>query len=92
MQSIIPVTKAYLPSKEEYLKKLDTIWESHILTNMGTLHREFEEKLTSLMGGVFCLAFANCSKHYMIQEFAFCFYSFCLECYERSQHLVALLG
>ena len=38
---------------------------------------------------LFCLAFATCNKHCRIQVFAFCFYSFCLECCERQQRLVA---
>lgn len=55
----IYVTKSFLPSKEEYVKKLDGIWESHMLTNMGPLHKEFERKLTEYLKIPFCLAFSN---------------------------------
>lgn len=38
---------------------------------------------------LFCLAFVTYSKYYRILEFAFCFCSFCLECCERLQCLIA---
>ena len=41
----IYITKAYLPPKEEYVGMLDRIWETHLLTNMGPLHKEFEQKI-----------------------------------------------
>lgn len=53
------VTKSYLPPKEEYIKKLDMIWKTHCLTNMGPLHQEFEKKLTDFLQVKYCLAFAN---------------------------------
>lgn len=59
MKKEIFVTRAFLPPKEEYIEKLDQIWESHILTNMGPLHKEFEEKLTQFLQVPHCLAFAN---------------------------------
>lgn len=55
----IYVTKAYLPPKEEYIEKLKTIWETHILTNMGPLHQELEKKLTEYLEVPHCLAFCN---------------------------------
>lgn len=55
----IYVTKAYLPPKEEYIEKITQIWDSHILTNMGPLHQEFEEKLTEYLGVPHCLVFCN---------------------------------
>lgn len=39
------VTKPYLPPKEEYMEKISTIWDNHILTNFGPLHREFEDEM-----------------------------------------------
>lgn len=53
------VTKAYLPPMEEYVGYLSRIWESHLLTNMGPLHQEFERKLTDYLGVMGCLAFTN---------------------------------
>lgn len=42
---MIPVTKPFLPPKEEYQRQLDKIWESQWLTNMGPLSKELEQKL-----------------------------------------------
>lgn len=53
------VTKAYLPPMEEYVAKLSRIWDTHIMTNMGPLHKEFEQKLTQYLGVPGCLAFTN---------------------------------
>lgn len=35
------VTKTYLPPLDEYVEKISTIWENHILTNSGPLCMEF---------------------------------------------------
>lgn len=42
---MIPVTKPFLPAREEYDKYLDTIWERQWLTNNGPLVNELELKL-----------------------------------------------
>lgn len=55
----IYITKAYLPPKEEYVGMLDRIWETHLLTNMGPLHKEFEQRLKDFLGVPYCMAFAN---------------------------------
>ncbi len=55
----IYVTKAFLPPMEEYIDRIRSIWESHRLTNMGSLHQEFERKLTQYLRVPYCLAFAN---------------------------------
>lgn len=44
---MIPVTKPFLPPKEEYQKMLSRIWDSNTLTNMGPLAKELELKLTN---------------------------------------------
>ena len=41
----INVTKSSMPTKEEYLKEIDDIWDSHILTNMGPKHTLLQEEL-----------------------------------------------
>lgn len=41
----IYVTKSMLPSYEEYTEKIKSLWDSHILTNMGAFHQELENKL-----------------------------------------------
>lgn len=42
---MIPVTKPFLPPKQEYQDLLDGIWQRQWLTNMGPLANELEEKL-----------------------------------------------
>lgn len=55
----IYVTKAYLPPMEEYMAQLSRIWDTHIMTNMGTLHQELEKKLAAALNVSYCMAFAN---------------------------------
>ena len=45
MENTIFVTKAVLPSLEEYVAEISPLWESHWLTNMGVKHQELQEKL-----------------------------------------------
>src|SRR5690625_6106030 len=40
-----PVTKPFMPPKEEYLHYLDGIWEREYLTNNGPLVRRLEKEL-----------------------------------------------
>src|SRR5690625_985870 len=42
---MIPVTKPFMPPKEEYLEYLDGIWEREYLTNNGPLVRQLEKEL-----------------------------------------------
>lgn len=53
------VTKAYLPPMEEYVEKINEIWKTNCLTNMGPLHQRFEKELTNMLGVQYCLAFSN---------------------------------
>lgn len=46
---MIPVTKPFLPPKEEYLKILDEIWNRNWLTNNGPVLVELEEKLKEFL-------------------------------------------
>lgn len=41
----ILVTQSSMPPYEEYIEAIKPLWDSHWLTNMGTYHRELEEKL-----------------------------------------------
>ena len=41
----INVTESFLPPREEFDKYVDRIWESHHLTNGGSLLVEFEQKI-----------------------------------------------
>ncbi len=45
----INVTKSYLPPLEEYVKKLEVIWDNHFLTNYGPLHMELENNLKKVL-------------------------------------------
>lgn len=47
---MIPVTKPFLPPKEEYTKLIDEIWERNWLTNNGPLVNELELKLKEYLG------------------------------------------
>lgn len=46
---MIPVTKPFLPPKEEYLQKIQSIWDSNWLTNSGPLSVELEHKLEDFL-------------------------------------------
>jgi len=43
------VTKTFLPPLEDYLKYLDRVWESEIVTNRGQLVVELEEKISKFL-------------------------------------------
>ena len=47
---MIPVTKPFLPPREEYEKYLKGIWQRDWLTNMGPLANELELKLKDYLG------------------------------------------
>ena len=55
----IYVTRPYLPPIEEYEAKLEMLWKTRQLTNMGPLHQEFEKKLEAFFHVPHCLVFAN---------------------------------
>lgn len=41
----IPVTCPSLPPMDEYIKEIESIWDTRILTNMGEKHRKLQERL-----------------------------------------------
>ena len=45
MENKITVTRTSMPPMEEYVEKIQVLWENHWLTNMGMYHQELEEKL-----------------------------------------------
>lgn len=45
MSEKIFVTKSSLPPLEEYIDEIRSIWDSHILTNMGPKHNELKDEL-----------------------------------------------
>jgi len=50
MSEIINVTRASLPSFEEYCAEIRGIWDSHWLTNMGEKHQQLEKALSEYLG------------------------------------------
>ena len=56
---MIPVTKPFLPHKEDYLKYIDSIWDRHWLTNNGPLVNELESKLKDFLDVSNILFLAN---------------------------------
>lgn len=46
----ILVTKSTLPPFEEYEEMIKQIWNTHLLTNNGTLHNELERKIEEYLG------------------------------------------
>lgn len=45
MSEKILVTKAYLPSYEEYIEAIKPLWNNHWITNMGEYHKKLEDGL-----------------------------------------------
>lgn len=45
----IYVTKSFLPPIEEYIKKIQDIWENNRLTNNGNLHHELEQMILNYL-------------------------------------------
>jgi dTDP-4-amino-4,6-dideoxygalactose transaminase len=56
----IPITKPTLPPLEEYLPRLEKLWDTGQITN-GALVREAEALLEGYIGGTHCVATANCT-------------------------------
>ncbi|MDU6824534.1 MAG: DegT/DnrJ/EryC1/StrS family aminotransferase, partial [Intestinibacter bartlettii] len=50
MEDRILVTRSSMPSLEEYVEAISSIWDSHWLTNMGPKHKELQAKLKSYLG------------------------------------------
>ncbi len=45
----IYVTKSSMPPYEDFIERIKPLWETHHLTNMGTYHKELEEKLARFL-------------------------------------------
>lgn len=50
MEEKIFVTKSSLPPFEEYVDEIRTLWDTHMLTNMGAKHKELEKRLQEYLG------------------------------------------
>jgi dTDP-4-amino-4,6-dideoxygalactose transaminase len=44
------VTRPQMPSLDDYVRKLEVIWQTHWLSNDGPFHTEFEKKLADYLG------------------------------------------
>jgi dTDP-4-amino-4,6-dideoxygalactose transaminase len=53
------VTKPNLPKLDDYVKKLEVIWDNKWLTNNGPFHQEFEEKLAKYLDVPYISLFSN---------------------------------
>lgn len=59
MDKIIPVTKPFLPPKEEYQQYLDQIWNRNWLTNNGPLVKKLESNLRTYLNCEHLLYLSN---------------------------------
>jgi dTDP-4-amino-4,6-dideoxygalactose transaminase len=50
MNPSFPVTRSFLPPINEYMKELESVWDSHWLTNQGPLHQMLEANLKKYLG------------------------------------------
>ena len=50
MDKQILVTQSSMPTIEEYVEEIRTMWDTHWLTNMGPKHRQFQSDLCNYMG------------------------------------------
>lgn len=55
----IYVTRPRLPAKEDFIKYIDQIWESRILTNNGPIHQQLEKAICEYLGVKYCSLFCN---------------------------------
>lgn len=59
LDKVVNVTRSFLPPFEEYTKEIERIWTSHWLTNNGSLHNEFELKLSKYLNTQFVSLLVN---------------------------------
>lgn len=59
MNKEILVTRASMPSLEEYVKEIEPLWQTRWLTNMGEKHHELEEKLSEYLDVQNTVLFTN---------------------------------
>lgn len=50
MSNKILVTQSSMPSKEEYFEEIESLWDTHWLTNMGEKHNRLEKSLKEYLG------------------------------------------
>ena len=55
----ILVTRSSLPSLDEFVNEIESLWNSHWLTNMGAKHKELETALSSFLDVPYVSLFTN---------------------------------
>lgn len=55
----INVTRSSLPPIDEYIKEIESIWESHWLTNMGVKHDKLQKKIEEFLGVPHVVLYTN---------------------------------
>lgn len=50
MSNKILVTRSSMPSFDEYIEEIKTMWETHHLTNMGPKHKQLQSELCEYLG------------------------------------------
>lgn len=59
MDKHIHVTRSSMPSFEEYIEEIESLWETHLITNMGEKHRILENLLLQYLNTSNVMLFAN---------------------------------
>ena len=50
MDNKILVTRSSMPTLDEYVEEIRSIWDSHWLTNMGVKHKQLQAQLEEFLG------------------------------------------
>ena len=54
MDNKILVTRSSMPTLDEYIEEIRSIWDSHWLTNMGVKHKQLQAQLEEFFGSSAC--------------------------------------
>ncbi|MGZ5486711.1 MAG: DegT/DnrJ/EryC1/StrS family aminotransferase [Nitrososphaeraceae archaeon] len=59
MLKVILVTRASMPSLDEYIEEIKDLWSTHLLTNMGIKHKQLEVELIQYLNAQNITLFTN---------------------------------
>ena len=59
MNKLIAVTRSSMPSYEEYCEEIRILWENRWLSNRGSIHKEFELKMSQFLDAPNVFFYAN---------------------------------
>ena len=54
MDNKILVTRSSMPTLDEYVEEIRSIWDSHWLTNMGVKHKQLQAQLSWNSANDYC--------------------------------------